>query len=560
MSYGSAVHGGGQMAPWGVTVTSGGGYADRYNSNRLAATFNNILSGNWSINGVHNISALAGHEFYKWDDNYEQGWGYGIMELGKYQLSNTTREWGVWGGQDAYALLSFFGKLDYNFRNKYYLSGSVREDGSSRFHPDNRWGAFWSIGASWRITEEAFMGGIDWLNNLSLRGSYGSTGNDMLLSRQANLRASEEALYAYQATYEGNDLYRSPGLKPSTFATPDLKWESNNQWNIGIDFLLFKRLGGTIEYYSRTSKGLLYKKELPPSAQVGTADGYNMNIGDLRNSGLEITLNANVVATSDFRWDIDANFSTVKNEVTYLPTDPYTYGGTACFYKMEEGKSMFEFIAPQFDGIDPQTGLNGWLIKDGAGWKRTEDQAAVTTDDMVFVGTAIPKGFGSITNNFLYKGLDFSFMFFYSYGSRIYDYEYREKIMIRGGMGVAPDLVTDRWRKPGDAGTKMARWSLSDYASTFRYSDNYVFKNHFLRLRNVTLGYTLPRNLSQKAGIDRLRLYVTGNNLLTFGPAVKRYTEPETGVQGNNYNGNNDTDNGIQGARRIYMIGLQMTL
>jgi hypothetical protein len=330
---------------------------------------------------------------------------------------------------------------------------------------------------------------------------------------------------------------------------------------VGIDFSLFKRLGGTIEYYSRTSKGLLYYKELPPSARVGTANGYNMNIGDLRNSGFELTLNANAVANKNFRWDIDFNFSTLKNEVTKLPSGAYTYGGTACFYKMEEGTSIFEFIAPQFDGINPQNGLNGWLIRDGAGgWKRTEVQSEITTDDMVYVGSSIPKGFGSLTNSLLYKGLDFSFMFYFSYGSRIYDYEYREKIMIRPGMGVAPDLVTDRWKKPGDANTKIARWSLADYASTFRYSDNYVLKNPFLRLRNLTLGYTLPANLSQKASIERLRLYVTGNNLLTFGPAVKRYTEPETGVQGNNYNGNNDTDNGIQGSRRIYMIGLQITL
>ena len=561
MNYSSAVHGSGQTAPYGISILADGGYASRYDYNKRSTTWNNVLSGDWSI-GDHNISGMVGHEWYTWDSHYEQGWGYGIMELGKYELSNTTKNFGVSGGRDKYSLLSFFGKLDYNFLNKYYVSASVREDGSSRFSSDNRWGTFWSTGASWRASKEGFLEDVKWIDNLILRASYGTTGNDKLIVRNAsNGKAGDEVLYGYQGTYESDDLYLKSGLKPSTTPTPDLKWESNKQWNIGVDFSFFSRLSGTVEYYSRTSHDLLYYKELPLSAQVGSASGYNMNIGDLRNSGVEITINANIFTSKDFRWDIDANMSTLKNEVTYLPTGAYTYAGTACTYKMEEGKSIYEFIAPQYDGVNPETGLPGWLIRDGnGGWVRTEDQAKVTTDDFVYCGSAIPKVFGSITNNFQFKGIDLSFMFYYSYGSKISDYTYKERIMNRPGVGVVQELVEDRWRQPGDAGTLIPRWSYNQYGATVKYADNFVFDNHYWRLRNLTLGYTLPKNISRKALVENLRVYVTGNNLLTFGPAKKRFTDPETGVMGNSYNGNAETDNGIQGSRRLYMVGIQITL
>ena len=567
MNYGSAVHGSSQTAPYGTSILADGGYASRYDYNQRSITWNNVLSGNW-IAGNNTFSGMLGHEWYTWDSHYEQGWGSGIMELGKYELANTTKEFGVWGGRDNYALLSFFGKIDYNYLNKYYFSASLREDGSSRFKADNRWGTFWSTGASWRISNEPFLENVSWLNNLSLRGSYGTTGNDKLIVRNAsNGKAGNEILYAYQGTYTSDNLYLEPGLKPSSYSTPDLKWESNHQWNIGLDFSVLNRINGTLEYYSRTSKDLLYYKELPISAQVGDATGYNTNIGDLRNSGLELTVSANIINTKKFQWMIDANISTLKNEVIYLPTGPYTYSGVACTYKMEEGKSIYEFIAPQYDGANPETGLPGWLIKekDSNGkwtgdWKRTEVSSEVTTDDFIYCGSAIPKMFGSITNNFLFNGLDFSFMWYYSYGSKMSDYTYKERIMNRPGVGMVQDLIQDRWRKPGDTGTTLPRWSYSQYSATVKYATNFVFDNHLWRLRNMTIGYTLPKSISKKVMVEKLRIYLTGNNLLTFGPAARRYTDPETGVMGNSYNGNADTDNGIQGSRRLYMGGIQITL
>ncbi len=567
MTYGSATRGSSQQAPYGVTIKGGGGSASRANTNQRSTTFNNVISGEWTIGEDHNISGMVGHEWYTWDSTYEYGYGNGIMELGKYELSNTTKEFAVSGYRNKYSLLSFFGKADYNFQNKYYISGSVRTDGSSRFHKDNRWGTFWSVGGSWRISKEAFMEDTEWIDNLALRASYGTTGNDKLITRKSNGGAGDEILYAYQGTYTADDLYLQPGLMPNTYATPDLKWESNKQWNVGLDFSFLNRINGTVEYYSRTSADLLYYKDVPVSAQVGNATGYNMNIGDLRNSGLELTLNASIFNTKDFGWDISANMSTLKNEIVKLPTGSFTFGGTACTYKLEEGGSLYEFIAPQYDGINPENGLPGWLKKEKdangnwtGNWVRTETRSELTTDDYVNVGSSIPNLFGSITNNFRYKGFDLSFMFYYSYGAKMSDYTYKERIQIRPGVGAAQELLENRWKQPGDTGVEIPRFSLNDTGRAVQYSSNFVVDNHYWRLRNLTLGYTLPKSLTSKFAVQNLRLYVTGNNLLTFGPAKDHFSEPETGVTGNSYNGNADTDNGIQGSRRVYMFGIQLTL
>lgn len=560
MNYDSAVHGGDQLAPYGVTVKTNGGYTSRYNFKQTSTTWNNVLSGVWKIADKHNITALAGQEWYKWDSEYESGDGSGIMQLGKYELSNTTKDFWVSGGRDSYALLSFFGKGEYNFNDKYYASLSFREDGSSRFHPKKRWGSFWSGGLSWRITREDFFSEDSFVRNLVLRASYGTTGNDKLVVRKSNGLDGGELLYAYQATYAADDLYLTSGLKPITLAANDLHWEKNEQFNVGVDFSLWNWLTGTVEYYSRTSRDLLYYMSVPASAQVGGVSGYNTNIGNLRNSGIELTFNAKLYSGEDWYVGLEGNFSTLNNEVTKLATDPFNFSGVACTYRMQEGYSLFEFMAPQYDGLNPETGKPGWLIKDGkGGWTRTENTAAVTTDDYIRVGSAIPKVFGSISPNGRYKGFDLTAMFYYSYGSYMSDYSYKERVLNVPGVGMDADLIQNRWRNPGDNNKDMLpRWSALTNGNA-KYSTFYVFKNDFWRVRNITLGYTIPKNITRKATIDNVRISLSATNPFTFGAAKNRKTDPETGVTGNTYNGNDDYDSGAQGSRRMFMAGLNVT-
>lgn len=560
--YTSAIHGDGQLKPYGVTVKTSGGAATRENWRTTSLTWNNVLNWNKTL-GDHTIDIMLGHELYSYNKTWTYAYGEGIMQMDQYELASTTTNWDNDSYRNRYTLLSFFGKVDYNFLNKYYLSASLRRDGSSRFHPDNRWGNFFSVGASWRISKEKFLENQTWIDNISLRGSYGTSGNDKLILRNTSTgvsSADDEILYAYQGYYTSDDFYSNAGYKPKSIATPNLKWEKNEQYNIALDFSFWNRFNGTIEFYTRNSKDLLYYKQLPLSAQVGDAEGYNTNLGNIRNRGVEITLGATAIKTQNFQWDINFNLSTLDNEVTYLPDGAYNYENRGAGYRLEEGYSIYEFYMVKNAGVNPETGnMQYWIRDDNGGWTTTESYSDVSSDDYQWCGSAIPNLFGSITNSFRFQNFDLSFMWYASFGSKMWDYQYQERTTVRDGVGIIQDLVEgDVWMQPGDE-AKFPRWSASNYSDTRRNSDFYLFDNDYWRLRNLTFGYTLPQNLIRKVGISNVRIYLSGDNLLTFGSAAKRHTEPETGVSGNNYNGNADTDNGVQGSRRVYMAGIQVT-
>ena len=363
-TYDSAIWGSGQSEPWGNTIRPSGGSASRSNFHSMSVTNSNILSWNQSFD-KHNISFLVGQEAYYQRTEYTAGGGSGIYQMNQFQVDSATKDYWSSSFSDRYALLSYISKLDYNYDDKYYLSGSFRRDGSSCFAPESRWGNFWSTGASWRISNEKFMEDFDWIDNLVIRGSYGTSGNDRLIPRQSNGKGGSRILYAYQGTYESNNLYNISGLKPASLATPKLHWEKNEQWNIGVDFALFSWLNGTLEYYTRSSDGLLYYQELPLSAQVGNVTGINTNVGDIRNSGFEATLGFQLFNQNKFQWRIDVNMSTLKNEVTKLPTEIGFWSNVVAWYKLEEGGSLYDFWAPRFAGVDPESGYATYYKK---GW------------------------------------------------------------------------------------------------------------------------------------------------------------------------------------------------
>lgn len=364
----------------------------------------------------------------------------------------------------------------------------------------------------------------EWLDNLKIKASYGAVGNDNL-----------GTYYAYQGLYAtGLNNYNNAGVMISRLPNRNLKWETNLQTNVGVDFAMFNRLSGSFEWFSRKSKDLLFYMPMAPSTGFS---GIDRNIGDVKNVGVEFSLNFAAINTKDFKWTIDLNGTHYKNTITKLPQKEINSG----VFKWREGESRYNFWGPEYAGVNPETGndmywMNVYATDENGNEYvkervKTEDYNQVTSDKQKkYLGDAIPKLFGGFTNNFVYKGIDLSFMLYYSIGGKLYDSDYSQMMSYRIGYGMHPDML-DSWM-PENTNAEFPRISTA-YANYLNaYTSKFIFNNSFARLRNVTLGYTLPQNWTRKFQVNSLRLYVQGDNLLTWGSAARRGTDPEQSING----------------------------
>ena len=496
-----------------------GGEAYKDMQRGISYTINNLLTYNKTF-GDHTINALLGQEAYARDTKAlsasKRGFPFnGLTEINSASEMNSMGSW-----KDEYRLLSWFSRLEYDYANRYYVSASYRTDGSSRFHPDSRWGNFWSVGASWRISNEKFMEPYsEWLDNLKLKASYGAVGNDNL-----------GTLYAYQGLYAtGMNNYNQAGVMISRLPNKTLKWETNLQFNVGLDFAMFNKFSGTIEYFKRKSKDLLFTMPMAPSTGFG---GIDRNIGDVQNYGIEFTLNYVPFSSKDFTWTIDLNGTSYKNKITKLPQEEMNAG----YFKWREGESRFNFWGVEYAGVNPETGNDQyWMVvdkEDGTTERvKTEDYNAVSSDKhKKYLGDALPKLFGGLTNSFQFKGIDFSFMIYYSLGGKLYDGDYAQAMAYRQGFSLHPDML-DAWT-PENKNAKFPRFSTTYGNYMGSYSTKFLYDNTFFRLRNITLGYTLPKSLTSKFLVNSLRVFAQADNILTTGSAQKRGTDPEQSIDG----------------------------
>jgi len=527
-----------------------GGEAYKSYSRNFSYTLNNLLTYDKSF-GDHQLSVLLGQEAYLTRYKYLSASKRGFPFAGLTEISAASEMNSMGSSEENYRLLSYLSRLEYDYADKYYISGSFRSDGSSRFHPNTRWGYFWSVGASWRISNEEFLKENESINNLKIRASYGSVGNDAL-----------STYYAYQGLYaSGQNDYTDPGVLISRLPNEILKWESNIQTNVALDFALFNRFSGSIEWFRRDSKDLLFPMPLAPSSGFSSID---RNIGDVKNEGFEFELNFIPVNSKDFRWSIDLNGTSYKNIITKLPQEEMNSG----YFKWREGQSRYNYFMVEYAGVNPETGNdqywetiferdnNGQLIYDSEGNKiikgreKTEDLNALTADEQKrYVGDALPKLFGGFTNSFSYKGIDASVMLYYSIGGKLYDTDYSQMMSFRTGFSFHPDMLESWTTDNTDA--KFPRLSTA-YATTLNgHSTKFLFDNTFMRLRNVTLGYTLPKSITRQALINSLRIFVQGDNILTTGSAAKRGTDPEQSIGG-------DTGNRFP-VTKSFSFGLQLS-
>ena len=481
------------------------GYISRANGRLFSYTSNQLLTWNRKI-GQHNFDVLAGHEHYAYKYNYLGGSKTGFPFGGLYELDAATSITSASSYENNYAIKSFLSRANYDYADKYYLSLSYRTDGSSRFNKDYRWGQFWSVGANWRISQEGFMSNISWVNNLSLKASYGVQGNDDLRDSSGS-----SILYAWQSFYDlGWANSSMSGAKVTSLENTNLKWEQNENLNIGIEARLFDRINTTIEWYQRTTKDLLLA--YPIASSLGF-DSYLKNIGSMRNRGLDVSIGASVIKSGDLKWDVTLMGSTVKNKVLQLADKPEIISGS---YIIKEGEPINSFYVSKAAGVDPATGKMIYRVFDidEDGNKEysysTDENKAIASREIM--GNRIPDIYGSISNELRYKGFDLSIMTTYSVGGKILDGVYRN-LMYGWYVGQASHVNRGRaWKNPGDI-TDIPRLEIG---KTYPTTDADLIDASYLSIKNITAGYTLPSRLSRSISFESVRFTLSADNVMLF--------------------------------------------
>jgi len=491
----------GYMNMYHGNQANAGGYLKKESTRTLSYTLNQLLTYTRSF-GRHNLDVLAGHEYYSYHYQNLDAAKTNLVD-GIYELRPATTTVNADSYSNDYRIESWMGRINYNFDDKYYLSASVRTDGSSRFHKDNRWGTFWSVGANWRVTKEAFMQNVSWVNNLNVKASYGEQGNDEL-----------GTLYAWQSLYSlsyanGNNI----GGFVASLENKDISWEKNANLNVGIEASLFdNRVRLNAEYYNKKTKDMLLNY---PMATSTGFNGYDANVGDMRNSGFEVELGLTPVRTQDFEWNLTWMGSTVNNKVLHLTKEsPEIISGIRI---IKEGYELNTFYMAKSAGVDPQTGAQlYWAYdKDDNGNITNEyitSDVAKASTSKYFLGSRIPDLYGSIGTDLTWKGLTLSVLTTYSIGGKIYDSLYAGSMNNMYYNNNWNRHALRRWTQPGDV-TDVPRIEVGGkYATT----DRFLVDASYFAIKNVTLSYSLPRTWMRSAGLNAVRLFGSIDNLALF--------------------------------------------
>ncbi len=430
------------------------------------------------------------------------------------------------GYTDQIRLASFLGKVTYAFKDKYFVDISSRIDGSSRFIKEERLGSFTSVGGSWIISDEDFMPANNVINYLKLRTSYGESGNENLLDpNNRNLPIAFPYAYVFQTGYDDLD---NTGIFFANLPDPLISWEKIRMLNIGLDFsLLNDRVSGTLEWYQKTTEDLIFNQPLPLSA--GFAN-FTTNIGAMRNTGVEFALNTvNVKSATGFQWNTSFNITFEKNEITELPQGEIVVGSK----KWQVGKSIYDFFIPTYAGVDPNDGAAMWLMdqKDEEGNIIGQTTTKLYGDATEYYqGSSLPKARGGLMNNLSYKGLELSFLISYSIGGKILDSDYSSMMHGFNNMGYQLNAdILNRWQNPGDI-TDVPRLNTSN-SDVAQRSTRFLFDNSYLRLRNVTLAYSLDRSILERTNLFKsARVFVQADNYLTINK--RQGLDPEQALSG----------------------------
>ncbi|GHT28841.1 SusC/RagA family TonB-linked outer membrane protein [Bacteroidia bacterium] len=472
---------------------------EKYNYRATVYTITNTLNFNRSFKDAHNLNILLGQEAQRVSRTSLEAAATNYPSDVVVELVNASTPIDAVSTSRASTLASFFFNGEYNYNNKYYGSASFRYDASSRFGSNNRWAPFWSVGAKYRLTQEPFMESAqNWLTDLTIRGSYGTVGNQDIGNKY----------YAYMGLYEYGYSYNSnPGAVPSQISSPNLKWETVTKADIGINAVLFNRINLELDFYNQRTSDMIF--DVPLSYTTGFKSVLK-NIGEMQNTGFEFLVNATLLQNKSFSWKAHVNGSINKNEITALATDK-PIEGTWNIRKV--GEAYNTFYLPVYAGVDPETGVG--LFYKSAGSKETTTR--INEAEQQIVGSADPDFYGGIGTSFTFKGFDLSIDGSFSLGNKVFNRGLQYDLMVGDyELGPVANYVYDnRWQYPGQI-TNVPKFIAGGNNDVAKLSTRFLMDASYFRMKAINLGYTFPKSIAKALTVDNLRVYASVDNLFVI--------------------------------------------
>ena len=478
-------------------ATDGEAYATSVNNETYI--YSNYLTFDKTFGEKHNINAVAGMEFNKFNRRFQSVTSIYFPNDSFQTIDGGAEVNAGSGNQTDYTFVSQFGRLTYSYDNKYILKASIRRDGSSRFGKNERFGSFPAFSAGWIISEENFLKDNATVTFLKLKGSWGKLGN------------AELGNFASRQLYESKPYNLKSGLSFSQAGNDNLTWEKSTQIDFGVEFGLLNRISVEADYYKKNTNGLLFKVPLSISSGAST---INQNIGEVQSSGVEFTLNTKNIDSDNLKWNTSFNITTNESKVVSMPNNNKDIVTTFTINRVGENISSFYLV--EYAGVDSANG-DALFVKNTPNTDGSLDKS--TTNDYseakrVVSGNPFPTLMAGLTNTMNYKGIDFSFTFQGEWGASIYNSAGKYQSVSADYFDNQTTDQLKRWQKPGDI-TNVPQARLYGSNGTGE-STRFLDKTDFVRLRNLTIGYSLSGNAIKELGMSSVRLYATGVNLLTF--------------------------------------------
>lgn len=495
-------------------------------------TTSNTASYNTYLLDVHSIRVLAGQEAT--DYRYNSYYIYAPEVDPAIPFPNTSSSDNDEGGYAdlRWTMLSFFGNFEYNYDSKYYLKASLRTDGSSKFGTNNRWGTFYSIGTSWNAHEESFLQSVSAINTMKLRASYGVNGNDNI------------GTYEHWGVYASSQYNGVVGMAPAQPANPDLTWEVNSAYNVGLDFGFIDRLSGSIEYYHRVTTDMLLNTNISRTSGFST---LRRNVGSLSNTGIEALINYDILQ-GDVEWVVGANFAHNKSKILDLGDEEEFINADNSRLLHRVGEQLYMFYLYDYAGVNPVNGEALWYTA-GNDNERGPLTNIYADARRFLAGSPEPKFIGGINSDLKWKGLTFSMALEYKLGGKVLIEENR--YLISDGYNWGSNQANtglDYWKKPGDITRNPKPIADNTTQSNGFRNTRWMYDGDYLRLKNITISYSLPKKLVNKAKIDDLRLYGSAVNAYTFHDVD--FWDPERGTEGTGF--------GIYPQTKSFVVGLEI--